>query len=535
MATEWRWYLGNRDYYLRDKTEELASRLAAAASRERSERYRLAKQQGTLEERLNRLADDVHRLVELSDLRDELDFFADNEAVRRRVRTALVAMELLGPSGRPMAPPSAIDLRDDTADYWLGPATRSLPRVLGGAEPELDPDVVEARRRDPERTDRFLALVLTLTGDGARAGALVPALLGPVPGGQVSTVQRALWLAAASGSFGPDARTAVADWLARQTPASPEAPAGSSERSSADAERWAARAQPLGPDPTHTALLKRLPGPVARVYEGPLRAAWGLEALMAQRSAAFAAWSEPPAGTGIDDAIRARLQGALVAVVDEGAPAEAPLLRRAEALRRQLRTEGEAAAGSGPELPDPDAPAGRLTDLLLDDALPPPATPPTSANPVGASPPTPSPRVEAAAPGPLAALAWQAGAAALAPVVRSLARAAARLPSAVEPFEMTVGPQVLRIGPHPLAPGEAERAAQAAAEASYPVPGGLLGRLKDDEHADARQNEKQRHLSRIEAVVAALAALRAEVDRLRDLPAAAEEALGGEAGRFSAR
>ena len=218
---DWRWYLGDRDYYLRDRTEALASELAHAASRERSERHRLAKRQGSLEERLDRLTDDVHRLVELSDLRDELDYFADHEAVRRRVRSALVAMELLGPSGRPMAPGATFELRDDTVDYWLAPATRSLPRVVAGAEPADDPDVVEARRRDPERTDRFLALVLGLTGQGERVAALVPALLGPVVDGRVSGAQRALWLAAAAGAFGPDARQSTAGWLRQQVAALP--------------------------------------------------------------------------------------------------------------------------------------------------------------------------------------------------------------------------------------------------------------------------------------------------------------------------
>lgn len=497
MATDWRWYFGDRDYYLRDRTEQLASDLAAAASQERSERYRLAQQQGTLEERLNRLTDDVHRLVELSDLRDELDFFADNEAVRRRVRTALVAMELLGPSGRPMAPPSAIELRDDTVDYWLAPATRSLPRVLAGGDPGADPDGAEARRRDPERTDRFLALVLTLAGAGPRAGSLVPALLGPLRDGQVSGVERALWLAAATGGLGPDSRAAVATWLRDQASALPEP-------SPADGERRRARAQALGQSASGE--LKRLPAAVAEAYEGPLAAARGLKAVTALMTAAAAAWSEPPAGGGVDDATRAQLQGALVALVDEGTPAEAPLLRRVEAVRRQLRTEGEAAAGTGPALPDPEAPAGRLADLLIDDALPAVADP-------------------AEAPGPLTVLAWQAAAGMLAPVVRSLAAAAGALPSTVEPIDLTVGGQLLRVGPDPLVPGEAEAAARAAAELSYPLPSGLLGRLKDDDHVEARQNEQLRHLTRIEAVNTALAALRVEVDRLRDLPAAAEEAL----------
>jgi len=520
MASEWRWYFGNRDYYLRDKTEELANQMAAAAARARSERFRLAKQHGTLEERLNRLTDDVHRLVELSDLRDELDFFADNEAVRRRVRAALVAMELLGPSGRPMAPHSTIDLRDDAVDYWLGPATRALPRVLDGADPATDPDVTEARRRDPERTDRFLALVLTLAGDGARAGALVPALFGLVADGQVSGMQRALWLAAAGGALGPDARTAVAAWLRDQV-------AALSEPAAADGERWRARA--LG-EPAQAALLKRLPRQVAEIYEGPLRAAWRLEAVMAAMTAAAAAWSEPPAGGRIDDTTRAQLQGALVTLVDEGAPAEAPLLRRAEALRRQLRTEGEAATGARPLLPDPDTPAGHLADLVIDDALPASAQPATGASPAsGAASPVAAVPLEAAA-GPLAALAWHAGAPTLAPVVRALARAVG-FPPVVEPVEMTLGPQVLRVGPGPLSPGEAEAAAQAAAEVSYPVPGGLLGRLKDDDYVDARRSEQQRHLARIEGMNAALAALQAEVDRLRDLPSAAEESLG----RLSAR
>ena len=106
-------------------------------------------------------------------------------------------------------------------------------------------------------------------------------------------------------------------------------------------------------------VLKALPVTVGRVYEPPLLAAWGLEALTARMAAAAAAWSELPAGGQLDDDRRAGLQGALVALVDEGSPAEAPLLRRAESLRRQLRTAEEAAVGADPDPARPRRP-GRL-------------------------------------------------------------------------------------------------------------------------------------------------------------------------------
>lgn len=236
MATDWRWYFGDRDYYLRDKTEQLASDLAAAASRERSERHRLAKQQGTLEERLDRLTDDVHRLVELSDLRDELDFFADNEAVRRRVRTALVAMELLGPSGRPMAPPSAFELRDDTVDYWLAPATRSLPGVLAGAEPGADADGVEAPGPGPGAARPGCAEAAAGAGGPGPRGA---AGGGPGPGGDDG---------ADDGGRRRMVRAASAGWHRRRHPGPAPGGAGGAGRRG-HSGRGAAAAAGRGPPP----------------------------------------------------------------------------------------------------------------------------------------------------------------------------------------------------------------------------------------------------------------------------------------------
>ena len=65
--------------------------------------------------------------------------------------------------------------------------------------PDGDLRAPDPPRGPAERTDRFLALVLTLTGAGSRAGSLVPALLGPV---RTTAGKRR----AAAASVGPSSR-----------------------------------------------------------------------------------------------------------------------------------------------------------------------------------------------------------------------------------------------------------------------------------------------------------------------------------------
>ncbi|WP_250214838.1 hypothetical protein [Acrocarpospora catenulata] len=91
----------------------------------------------------------------------------------------------------------------DVPDYWLSPALHALARIMAG-EDALEP-LTRAAQLDGERTSLFLCLALAVCGHGDRIHAswLGTAFGDLSPDHPVTAGQRALWLAAARGAYGP--------------------------------------------------------------------------------------------------------------------------------------------------------------------------------------------------------------------------------------------------------------------------------------------------------------------------------------------
>ncbi|GAA4204434.1 hypothetical protein GCM10022252_63480 [Streptosporangium oxazolinicum] len=92
---------------------------------------------------------------------------------------------------------------EDASDHWLAPAVEALVLLMRGEE-SLEP-LARAAQRDEQRTALFLCLALAVAGQGDRIHA---SWLGTAFGElsldrPVTHGQRALWLAAARGAYGP--------------------------------------------------------------------------------------------------------------------------------------------------------------------------------------------------------------------------------------------------------------------------------------------------------------------------------------------
>ncbi|GAA3407512.1 hypothetical protein [Streptosporangium vulgare] len=95
------------------------------------------------------------------------------------------------------------DMSEHTSGHWLAPAVEALVLLMRGEE-ALEP-LARAAQRDEQRTALFLCLALAVAGQGDRIHA---SWLGTAFGElsldrPVTHGQRALWLAAARGAYGP--------------------------------------------------------------------------------------------------------------------------------------------------------------------------------------------------------------------------------------------------------------------------------------------------------------------------------------------
>ncbi|GII05791.1 hypothetical protein Pta02_77990 [Planobispora takensis] len=131
-----------------------------------------------------------------------------------------------------VAPPEFTDV----SGHWLAPAVEALTALLRGDD-ALEP-LGRAARRDPHKTALFLCLALAVAGQGERIHASwFGTAFGELrPDRPVTHGQRALWLAAAKGAYGPAGKIFVlrkldavsvsaaadpADWLRALTPDEP--------------------------------------------------------------------------------------------------------------------------------------------------------------------------------------------------------------------------------------------------------------------------------------------------------------------------
>jgi hypothetical protein len=128
------------------------------------------------------------------------DLSADPQAAAELHRYAEALLSHLAADGS--APPSTPGFRD-IPGYWLPPAVQALVTILAGDDP-LEP-LTRAAARDQQQTALFLCLALAVAGHGSRIHA---SWLGTAFGElslhqPVTHGQRALWLAAARGAYGP--------------------------------------------------------------------------------------------------------------------------------------------------------------------------------------------------------------------------------------------------------------------------------------------------------------------------------------------
>ncbi|SEK23152.1 hypothetical protein SAMN05660976_00033 [Nonomuraea pusilla] len=128
------------------------------------------------------------------------DLTANPQAATEVHRYAEALLTHLAANGT--APPAAPGFRD-VPGHWLPPAVEALVAILAGDDP-LEP-LSRAAGRDQQRTALFLCLALAVSGHGTRIHA---SWLGTAFGElsldrPVTHGQRALWLAAARGAYGP--------------------------------------------------------------------------------------------------------------------------------------------------------------------------------------------------------------------------------------------------------------------------------------------------------------------------------------------
>lgn len=321
---DWRWGEGAWGEGLQNRRlrglEENLDYVSASLSQARSSQARLkaelSKVSGSLEQRLTRLTAAFDAFVEISDLRMTLGLFHAHGRVRHQTKRLL--------AGEPV-----VDVAD-AEGYWLAPALVALRGVADGA---VDTDALAlATARDPLRARAFHALLAAVLG--GRLPVLeetLPSVPATVPG-----YQRAVWLLAADGFFGPQAWERCASLLT--------AVAG---ETLADTVRSAAAPR------TTTQIPKDLEG--AGNLASALKACENLTALRAWVTSTLDAYTGEPAAA-VDPLTRRSLE----LLINEGSPDELPLLARERELRAII--EGTSSASD-----TWDSPVGAAVELLRTD------------------------------------------------------------------------------------------------------------------------------------------------------------------------
>jgi hypothetical protein len=300
--------------------EEDLGYVSASLSQARASQARLkaelSKVSGSIEQRLTRLSAAFDAFVEISDLRVTLGLFDGHGRVRHQTKQLLLGQ-------------SVVDV-DDAEGYWLAPALVALRGVADGA---VDSDALAlAVARDPLRAKAFHVLMAAVLGGRLPAlDDVLPSVADPVP-----NYQRAAWLLAADGFFGPAAWERCATLL----------------RAVAD-ESLADTVRSLAVPTTVVEVPKDLDGGGDLVTA--LQACERLTALRAWVTSTLDAYTGEPASTK-DPLVRRSLD----LLIDEGSPVELPLLARERELRAIIENR-EAASATW------DSPAGQAADLVRED------------------------------------------------------------------------------------------------------------------------------------------------------------------------
>jgi hypothetical protein len=339
--TDLGWY--GRTSYDRRQNDRIAE-MEIALSYQRSEARRLnvqlAKAQGTMENRLTRLATAFDAFVELSDLREELRVF--QPAAEARHHTQRLLARLLAPRKADPSGTASADLdydldNTDVPGYWLPAAAAALAATLRGDTAASDAAMATARDRDPDRSDLFVCAGLLLARRPELALDRLDALLDLHAGTPVTRAQRVLWQVAADGELGEAGQSLIGERL--QSVVAGMSPAARATEMAA----WRSVVDTLAEPETKS----RRTGSVGLVslppaWVAPVRAVAGLDALQAwcaERLAAPAA-SAPPATSDTapppPDPVFAMVQE----LGGEGMPEEQPLLNRVAELRRIVQADG---------------------------------------------------------------------------------------------------------------------------------------------------------------------------------------------------
>lgn len=323
-------------------TDDLGSVRASLSQATRTAsalRSDLASLRGSIETRLGRLSEAFDAFVELSSLRDQLALVAGPALVRQATRARLAALGTAAGDGGPV-----LDVAGTPAapGYWLADALDALG-------PDGAAAAARAAAIDRRRTATFLTVAGAACGRADLVERWAADALGTVdPDHAVTRAQRALWVAAAEGHLGEDARSMLLDRLRASVGA---LPAPSVDETVA---AWTTRLRRSGRTAGTT---DAGAAPVTQVREAAASLA-GLRALAdGTGEAQPGAPQEAPGDTAVKE-----LVAVLRALVEEGAEEERELMGRVAQLE---------AVVSGRDAPGPrwDAPAGDLLTLLGDDAL----------------------------------------------------------------------------------------------------------------------------------------------------------------------
>lgn len=325
------WTDWNQNKRIDDAEQQLAA--------ERRARSRLSEQmrnqQGSLQGQIDRLTRALVALVEHEDIRAELGQYADAAACRRHAREVVSTVVMTGGSALHGSVEPA-----DVPGYWLAAAARGVASIARG-DARGEDLLVEARRRDPERTALFLSLLSAQTRDPRWAPDQLDPLLPDQP--VITAVQRQLWLAIADGRLAPtgsDARDALAAALSQQV--------GAVGAGATQVRQWLA--QEAGTRPGD------LPVEQAAGQLGALRR------VLASGARVASAETRPPADPATES--EDPLADCLRSLVDQGSPAEGDILDRMATVRIDLGFLDEQSATMASAW---SAPAGDVLDLLLDD------------------------------------------------------------------------------------------------------------------------------------------------------------------------
>ncbi len=159
------WYADAGDRRMQRKLEEEIDSAYASQAREASAiRSQMSQLQGTLEQRIDRLAKAFDAFVELSDVRAELTMFEPETSVRNATKRLLPGL-LRSPDAPPPLPADLPECRG----YWLRPAVTSLVAAISGDEAGAASALTAATGLDELRTAMFLAAGLALARRAPRA------------------------------------------------------------------------------------------------------------------------------------------------------------------------------------------------------------------------------------------------------------------------------------------------------------------------------------------------------------------------------